>query len=183
MAIRYWLVVQPLDRAQLMMAHGFVQVPWGPREPLEQLNESDGVVLYSPRETNPDGETLRAVVGAGRVLPGEPYQAGGRGASPWRREVEWLPEPRIAPIRPLKDMLDLTRDNRYWGEQLRDGILEITPRDFTVFEDSVRRRAPEPGTLGAVLRGRHTATEPSGLLRETGWPLGTSSDAKLLDEF
>lgn len=58
MAIRYWLVVQPLDRAQLMMAHGFVQVPWGPREPLEQLNESDGVVLYSPRETNPDGETF-----------------------------------------------------------------------------------------------------------------------------
>lgn len=183
MAIRYWLVVQPLDRAELMMSHGFVQIPWGPREPLEHMHESDGVVLYSPRETNPDGETLRAAVGAGRVLPGEPFQAGGRGASPWRRAVEWLPEPRIAPIRPLRELLDLTRNNAYWGEQLRGGILELSHRDFMVLEDAVRRRPPEPGALGTALRERATSLDPTTLLRETGWPQSPAAETGSFDVF
>lgn len=155
MSIRYWLVVQPLDRARQLVEGGYVQVPWGALDGVAQLREADGVALYSPREHNPDGEPLRAFVQAGRVLAGEAYQPGGRGASPWRRDVEWLPEAQIAPIRPLRDLLELTRD-RYWGEQLRDGWLEISRRDFEIAEDAVRRPAPEPSSL--VL----------GMLRDTG---------------
>lgn len=155
MALRYWLVVQPLDRARQLVEGGYVQAPWGVREGVEAMGESDGVALYSPRESNPDGEPLRAFVQAGRVAPGAAYQAGGRGSAPWRREVDWLPEARVAPVRPLRDVLQLTRD-RYWGERLRDGWLELTRRDFEVIEDAVRRPAPEPSTLAM------------GLLRETG---------------
>ncbi|GGA73052.1 hypothetical protein GCM10011490_24830 [Pseudoclavibacter endophyticus] len=155
MSIRYWLVVQPLDRARLQVEGGFVQVPGGAREPVDAMREADGVVLYSPRAHNPDGEPLRAFVQAGRVLPGEAYQPGGRGASPWRRHIEWMHEARIAPVRPLRDLLEFT-SGRYWGEKLRDGWLELTRRDFLIAEDAVRRPAPEPS--GLVL----------GMLRETG---------------
>ncbi|NLT26713.1 MAG: EVE domain-containing protein [Microbacteriaceae bacterium] len=158
MAIRYWLVVQPLDRARELVELGVVQVPWGVREPLERMRQADGVVLYSPRETNPDGEPLRAAVQAGRVLTDAPLQQGGYARAPWRHEVEWLPEARIAPIRPLRDLLDLTRDDRWWGERLRDGFVELTRRDFEILEDAVRRPAPDPS--GYMLR----------TLRETGYP-------------
>lgn len=158
MAIRYWLVVQPLDRARELVELGCIQVPWGAREPLERMRAADGVVLYSPRESNPDGEPLRAVVQAGRIQTDEPVQSGGYARSPWRHEVEWLPEARVAPIRPLRDLLDLTRDDRYWGERLRDGWVELSRRDFEIFEDAVRRPAPDPS--GFMLR----------TLRETGYP-------------
>lgn len=158
MALRYWLVVHPLDRARQLVEGGYVQAPWGARDGVEAMRESDGVALYCPRETNPDGEPLRSFVQAGRVAPGDAYQAGGRGTAPWRRNVDWLAEARVAPVRPLRDLLHFTRD-RYWGEQLRTGRLELSRRDFEVIEDAVRRPAPEPSTLAM------------GLLRDTG--LGT----------
>ncbi|PPG30923.1 EVE domain-containing protein [Pseudoclavibacter sp. RFBG4] len=156
MAIRYWLVVQPFDRALAMVEGGFVQAPWGALEGVEQMRVSDGVTLYCPREVNPDGEPLRSVVQAGYVLDDEPYRAGGRGSSPWRREVQWMREARPALIRPLRDLLDLTRNDKYWGERLRAGWLELSRRDFEIFEDAVRRPSPEPSALGM------------GLIRETG---------------
>lgn len=162
MSIRYWLVVQPLDRARALAGGGYVQVPWGLREGVADMREADGVALYSPREQNPDGEPLRAFVQAGRVLAGDAYQVGGRGVAIWRRDVEWLPETRPAPVRPLRDLLELTRD-RYWGEQLRGGWLEISRRDFIIIEDAVRRPAPEPSRM--MIR----------MLRETG--LGASGTA------
>lgn len=167
--IRYWLVVQPLDRARTMVEGGYVQAPWGVRAAVEPMGESDGVVLYAPREQNPDGEPLRAVVAAGRVLDAEPYRAGDRGASPWRRAVEWLPDARIAPIRPLRDQLELTGD-RFWGERLRDGWLELSRRDFELLEDAVRRRPPEPGRIAPSMLERPISSPPP-MLRETGWPV------------
>lgn len=158
MAIRYWLVVQPLDRARELVELGAVQVPWGVREPLEGMRASDGVVLYSPREHNPDGEPLRSAVATGHLVSDEPRQWGTHANSPWRHDVDWMPDAQIAPIRPLRDLLELTRDDRYWGERLRDGWLEISHRDFMIFEDAVRRRAPDPS--GYMLR----------TLRDTGYP-------------
>ena len=158
MAIRYWLVVHPLDRARELMELGALQVPWGERGPLDGMRESDGVVLYSPRESNPDGEPLRSAVGVGYLTSNEPRQWGSQARSPWRHDVEWMQDPAIAPIRPLRDMLELTRDDRFWGERLRDGWLEISRRDFEIFEDAVRRPSPNPS--GYMLR----------TLRQAGYP-------------
>ncbi|MFD2674532.1 EVE domain-containing protein [Gulosibacter bifidus] len=144
MAIRYWMFVHPLDRAREMVAGGFVQHPWGDEQPLNVMAEADGVVLYCPRTENPDGEPLRSVVQAGRVLSDAPYRVGGRGKSPWRHDVQWLADAQIAPIRPLRDMLELTRDSRFWGEQLRPGWVELSRRDFEICEDAVRRPTPGP---------------------------------------
>lgn len=143
MAIRYWLLVHPLDRARELVETGVARVVWGGEQPVAEFREADGVVIYSPRVHNPDGEPLRAAVAAGRVT-GEPYQYGGRGRPSWVAPVEWLAGARIAPIRPLRDMLELTRDSKFWGEQLRDGWVELSQRDFMILEDAVRPVAPEP---------------------------------------
>lgn len=150
MGIRYWLIVHPLDRARELIDGSFAQVSRGSLEPLDQMRVSDGVVLYCPRYENPEGEPLRAAVQAGRVLSEQPYQTGGSGRSPWRVDVEWLPDAQFGFIRPLRDMLDLTRDSKFWGEQLRPGWVELSRRDFEIFEDAVRRPAPDPS--GYMLR-------------------------------
>lgn len=156
MGIRYWLIVQPLDRARDLIVGGYAQVPWGTSEPLERMSVSDGVVLYCPRYENPDGEPLRAAVQAGRVTSEHAYQSGGAGRSPWRVDVEWLPDAQFGFIRPLRDMLDLTRDSRLWGEQLRHGWVELSRRDFEILEDAVRRPPPDPS--GYMLRALHAET-------------------------
>lgn len=151
-------MVHPLDRARELVEHGCVQVPWGAREPLDRMRAADGVVIYSPRVTNPEGEPLRSVVAAGRIRSDEPRQWGSSGRSPWRHEVDWLPDARVSPIRPLRDLLELTRDDWFWGEKLRPGWVGISRRDFEIFEDAVRRPAPDPS--GYMLR----------TLREAGYP-------------
>lgn len=153
LGIRYWLIVHPLDRARDLIDGGYAQVAWGALEPLDQMRESDGVVLYCPRYENPDGEPLRAAVQAGRVTSERPYQAGSGGRSPWRVDVRWLPEAQFGFIRPLRHMLDLTRDSRFWGEQLRPGWAQLSRRDFEILEDAVRRPAPDPS--GFMLRAIH----------------------------
>lgn len=150
MGIRYWLIVHPLDRARELIQGGYAQVAWGTLEPLDRMRTADGIVLYCPRYENPDGEPLRAAVQAGRVTSERPFQPGTAGRSPWRVEVEWLPETQFGYIRPLRDMLDLTRESRFWGEQLRPGWVELSRRDFEIFEDAVRRPAPDPS--GFALR-------------------------------
>ena len=171
MSIRYWLVVQPLDRARQLVEGGYVQVPWGRFEGVEPMRESDGVALYCPRERNPEGEPLRAFVQAGFVRPGEAFQAGSAGTSPWRRGVDWLPESAIAPVAELRDALAFT-SSRWWGEQLRDGVLELVRRDFELILDAVRRPAPEPSSfaLGAAR-----------LVRDTGLGLHEPQDPPLDD--
>lgn len=150
MGIRYWLIVQPLDRARELIASGYAQVTWGGLEPLDRMRVADGVVLYCPRYENPDGESLRAAVQAGRVTSDEAYRSGTGGRSPWRVDVEWLPDAQFGYIRPLRDMLELTRDSKFWGEQLKPGWVELSRRDFEIFEDAVRRSAPDPS--GYMLR-------------------------------
>lgn len=162
MAIRYWLIVQPLDRARELVELGAAQVPRGDREPLGRMRPADGVVLYCPRTSNPDGEPLRAAVQAGRVVSEEPYQAGTPGRSPWRVDVDWLPEARIAPIRPLRDLLELTRSTAFWGERLRPGWVELSRRDFEILEDAVRRPAPDPSRfMLRALRDRPAGEGPA----------------------
>ena len=62
MAIRYWLLVHPLDRARELMESGHARVAWSGPQPVSQFREADGVVLYSPRTHNPEGEPLRAAL-------------------------------------------------------------------------------------------------------------------------
>lgn len=132
MAIRYWLLVHAAERARELVAAGAVQ---GGPVPLREFREADGVVLYAPRE---GGEPLRAVVACGRVA-GAAVERGGRGMPWWEVPVQWQ-DAQPALIRPLRGALDLTRDRERWGEQLRPGWVELSPRDWVTLRDAMRVR-------------------------------------------
>ena len=49
MAIRYWLGVVQQEYVLRSVAMGLAQVNFAARELLEDMNESDGLVYYSPK--------------------------------------------------------------------------------------------------------------------------------------
>lgn len=142
MAIRYWLGVVQRDHVLRGVAGGFVQVNHGARAPLERMRAADGFVYYSPRASTPDGEPLKQFTAIGRVADDEVFQVTQGDFRPWRRRVDWEPEVVAASIRPLLPVLDLTRDKRDWGFQLRRGLLELSRHDFELIRRQLR---PSPG--------------------------------------
>ena len=126
----YWVVTASADHAARGRAEGIVQAGHGKDAPLRRMKPGDGVVIYSPRTTYPDGPALQAFTLIGRVAGGEPYQHDmGEGHLMWRRRVVWQ-EGRIALIRPLLAELEVTRGLKSWGMAFRYGLTKITKPDF-----------------------------------------------------
>ena len=51
----YWVVTASADHAARGRAEGIVQAGHGKDAPLRRMHPGDGVVVYSPRATYPDG--------------------------------------------------------------------------------------------------------------------------------
>ena len=128
---KYWVVTASADHAAVGRQEGIVQAGHGKAAPLLRMRAGDGVVIYSPRETYPDGVALQAFTTIGRVAVGEPWVAIMEGFRPWRRGVAWA-EAQTAAIRPLLDVLDLTRGLTSWGMAFRYGLRPVTAADFAV---------------------------------------------------
>jgi len=95
------------------------------------MRPGDGVVIYSPRESYPDGAALQVFTAIGLVADGGVYQGDmGSGFRPFRRDILWQAA-SAAPIRPLLEALDLTRGTTNWGMAFRYGLTRITAADFT----------------------------------------------------
>ncbi|WP_243399030.1 EVE domain-containing protein [Cryobacterium zongtaii] len=140
MAIRYWLGVVQQEYVLRSVAMGLAQMNFAAREILESMNESDGLVYYSPK-TEFEGERLRQFTAIGYVSDNVVVQVGDSGSEyrPWRRRVQYDPDAEPASIRPLLKVLDLTRDDPDWGRQLRRGLLEISRHDFDLIRAQMRR--------------------------------------------
>jgi hypothetical protein len=139
-AIRYWLGVVQQEYVLRSVAMGLAQMNYAAREVLESMNESDGLVYYSPK-TEFEGERLRQFTAIGYVSDNSVVQVGDSGSEyrPWRRRVHYDADVVPASIRPLLKVLDLTRDDPDWGRQLRRGLLEISRHDFDLIRAQMRR--------------------------------------------
>ena len=133
----YWLGV--VQRAHVLRGVdlGIAQLNHGRKPPLLRLGPGDGFVYYSPRTDYPDGAPLKEFTAIGVIADGEPWQADDGDFHPWWRRVEWDASASAAPIAPLLGELDLSRDNRNWGYQLRRGLLELSGHDFEVIADAM----------------------------------------------
>lgn len=140
MAIRYWLGVVQQEYVLRSVAMGLAQMNYAARDLLESMNESDGLVYYSPK-TEFEGDRLREFTAIGFVSDGVVAQVGVSGSEyrPWRRKVEYDADAEPASIRPLLKVLDLTRNDPAWGRQLRRGLLEISRHDFDLIRAQMRR--------------------------------------------
>ena len=55
---RFWIGVVSRDHVANAVAHGFVQLNHGKKAPLQRLRAGDGLAMYSPRTSYPDGVPL-----------------------------------------------------------------------------------------------------------------------------
>lgn len=126
---RYWVVTASADHAARGRAEGIVQANHGKDTALRRMQPGDGVVIYSPRATYPDGPALQAFTLIGRIAESEPWQHEIAGILMWRRSVRWQ-DGRIAPIRPLLNDLEITRSQISWGMAFRYGLTRLSRADF-----------------------------------------------------
>ena len=138
----YWIGVVSRSHVQLGVKGGFMQLSHGKRAPLEKLRAGDGLVMYSPRTSYPDGEVLQSFTAIGVVTSGEIYQVEMTpDFKPYRLDVTFL-ESREAPIKPLVDGLSFIRNKTHWGAAFRFGQLKIPAEDFDLIAQAMGCRAP-----------------------------------------
>lgn len=126
----YWIGVVSRAHAQLGVQGGFIQLSHGKRAPLQKLRAGDGLVIYSPRTSYPDGEVLQSFTAIGVVKTGEIYQVEmSPDFKPYRIDVTFLAS-HEAPIRPLIDELSFIKSKTHWGAAFRFGQLKIPAEDF-----------------------------------------------------
>ncbi len=136
---RFWIGVVSRDHVANAVAHGFVQLNHGKKQPLERLHPGDGFAFYSPRESYPAGAPLQAFTAIGRVSDSPVYEA----TMPelgtiFRRNVAFL-EATPAPVRPLVDHLSFIRSKTHWGAAFRFGLVRVPREDFATIAVAMGR--------------------------------------------
>jgi len=125
---RCWIVVVSQAAVDAAVAGGYVEVSHGKAGPLERMRAGDGVICYSPRNTDDRGAPVQAFTALGHVADAPVYQVPHQ-HQPFRRAVRWLGS-APAPVRPLIDALGFIRNKAHWGTAFRFGYLRVPPEDF-----------------------------------------------------
>lgn len=138
---RYYLAVASLDHALAGKAGGFAQMGHGKHAPVKGLRKGDWIVYYSPREHMGEGDAVRSFTTIGQVTSEAAYKARqGETFEPWRVDVSYL-DAKPAPITPLLDRLELTRERgRNWGIVMRGSKRTLSQRDFRLIAEAMEAR-------------------------------------------
>ncbi len=132
-----WIAVASAEHVRRGQSEGFIQVCHGKAAPLRRVKPGSRVVYYSPIESFGGSDRLQAFTALGIVRDAEAYQVDMAGGfHPFRRDVDWL-ETSPAPIKPLLDLLELTKGRRNWGQKFRFGLIAIGASDLTVIAEAM----------------------------------------------
>lgn len=127
---RHWVIVASHDHARRGVRDGFVMANHGKRSPLARMSPDDGILIYSPTTTYPEGEPLRAITIVGEVTGDEPEPsnviAGGYCRAASLREIEPLP---LGEIR-----------ERFPVSRIRFGFFELDAADAEFIRNLVAHR-------------------------------------------
>jgi len=133
----FWIGVVSRSHVERGVGGGFVQLSHGKQAPVRRLKAGDGIVMYSPRTSHPDGERLQAFTAIGTVVSGDVYQVKMEpGFEPFRVDVEFA-VCRETPIRPLIDDLSFIRNKKSWGAVFRFGVVKIPAGDFALIAEAM----------------------------------------------
>lgn len=124
------MIVASRDHAKRGVVGGFVMANHGKRAPMARLSRGDGILIYSPTTTYPDGAPLRAIAIVGEVTgeapePSDAIPGGWRRAAALR-EIDPLPLDRIRGHLPTS--------------RIRFGFFELEPADADAIWDLVGER-------------------------------------------
>ena len=132
LARSFWIGVVSRSHVEVGVLGGFVQLGHGKKAPLERLHPNDGLIMYSPRTSYPDGEMLQAFTAIGVVISGHIYQVEMTSEfKPYRVDVKFLKCHEV-PIKPLIDKLSFIKSKTHWGAAFRFGQLKIPSEDFNL---------------------------------------------------
>ena len=128
----YWIGVVSHSHVQIGVKGGFIQLSHGKKAPLQKFRAGDGLIMYSPRTSYPDGEPLQSFTAIGVIASGEIYQVEmAPDFKPYRVDVKFA-ACEDAPIKPLLDQLSFIKSKTRWGAAFRFGQLKIPGDDFAV---------------------------------------------------
>jgi len=126
----YWIGVVSRSHVEIGVKGGFVQLNHGKKAALQKLRAGDGVIMYSPRTSYPDGAVLQSFTAIGVVRSGEVYQVTmSADFKPYRIDVEFR-KCRETPIKPLIDELSFIKSKTHWGAAFRFGHIKVPAADF-----------------------------------------------------
>src|ERR1700737_3991114 len=126
----YWIGVVSRSHVRIGVKGGFIQLSHGKKAPLQKFRAGDGLVMYSPRTSYPDGEPLQSFTAIGTVVSGEIYQVEmAADFKPYRIDVRFSDRTET-PIKPLIETLSFIRSKTHWGAAFRFGQLKIPAADF-----------------------------------------------------
>ena len=128
----FWIGVVSRSHVEVGVKGGFVQLSHGKKAPLEKLRAGDGLIMYSPRTSYPDGEVLQFFTAIGEVTSGHIYQVEMTPSfRPYRVDVRFL-KCHEAPIKQLIDQLSFIKKKTHWGAVFRFGQVKISGEDFNL---------------------------------------------------
>ena len=129
-----WMGVVCAEHARAGRDGGFAQLGHGKHAAVKSLKRGDWIVYYSPREGIGDGDVVQSFTTIGRVTSDEPYQIEqSAGFAPFRVDVDYASNAKPAPIKPLLDRLELTRERgANWGIVMRGSKRRVSEHDMPV---------------------------------------------------
>lgn len=134
---QYWIGIVSREHVQRGVQVGYVQLNHGKRAPLQRLRAGDGLLMYSPRMSYPDGPPLQCFMAIGVIKTGDIYQVEmSRDFKPYRVDVTFVPADEV-PIKPLIEGLSFIRNKTHWGAAFRFGYIKVPEHDFRRVADAM----------------------------------------------
>lgn len=129
---QFWIGVVSRSHVEIGVKGGFIQLNHGKKAPVQRLKAGDGLVMYSPRESFPDGAPLQAFTAIGSVTSGDVFQVEmSPEFKPWRVHTQFVACKEV-PIKPLIDALSFIKSKTHWGAAFRFGMLKVPAEDFAL---------------------------------------------------
>jgi hypothetical protein len=133
----YWIGVVSRSHVRIGVKGDFIQLSHGKEAPLQKFRAGDGLVMYSPRTSYPDGEALQSFTAIGYIASGEVYQVEmSPDFKPYRINVHFS-SCGETPIKPLLDKLSFLKNKTHWGAAFRFGQLKIPAADFALIAEAM----------------------------------------------
>ena len=133
----YWIGVVSRSHVELGVKGGFIQLNHGRKAPLQKLRAGDGIAMYSPRTSYPDGGPLQSFTALGTITSGEIYQVEmSEDFKPYRVDARFATGTET-PIQTLIDRLSFVRNKTHWGVVFRYGQVKIPASDFAIIAEAM----------------------------------------------
>jgi hypothetical protein len=132
-----WIGVASRSHVDIGVKGGFIQLNHGKKAPLQKFRVGDGLIMYSPRVSYPDGEPLQSFTAIGTIISDEVYQVEiAPDFKPYRIEVQFH-RCNETPIKPLIEQLSFIKSKTHWGSAFRFGQLKIPAKDFVLIANTM----------------------------------------------